>query len=76
MICRAHLEAALEVWRYCAQSAAYIFGRRTGDPVADEILAELRKRAQFHRCATPYADHGSNGQRAGKEVGHRHTPGQ
>jgi hypothetical protein len=51
VICRAHLEAALEVWRYCAQSAAYIFGTRTGDPVADEILAELCKRGVLDRTA-------------------------
>ena len=46
-----HLEAALEVWRYCRESAAYIFGKRTGDPVADEILAELRKRGSLDRTA-------------------------
>jgi hypothetical protein len=37
-----HLRAALEVWRYCEESARYIFGDATGDPVADEILAALR----------------------------------
>jgi hypothetical protein len=26
LIARPHLEAALEVWRYCDESAAYIFG--------------------------------------------------
>ena len=46
-----HLEAALEVWRYCAESAAYIFGKRSGDPIADEILAELRKRGALDRTA-------------------------
>lgn len=45
------LEAALEVWRYCAESAAYIFGKRSGDPIADEILAELRKRGALDRTA-------------------------
>ncbi len=39
----AHLRAALEVWRYCHESAAYIFGDRLGDPTADTILAELRR---------------------------------
>ncbi len=43
-ITRPHLEAALEVWRYCEASAAYIFGESLGDPVADQILAELRQR--------------------------------
>jgi hypothetical protein len=39
----AHLRAALEVWRYCEESAAYIFGDKLGDPTADTILAELRR---------------------------------
>jgi hypothetical protein len=43
---RVHLEAALEVWRYCAESAIYIFGQRSGDSVADEILGELCKRRE------------------------------
>lgn len=33
----AHLEAALEVWRYCFESAAHIFGRSTGNPLAERI---------------------------------------
>ncbi len=39
---REHLEAALEVWRYCEESASYIFGDATGDPTADAIMAALR----------------------------------
>jgi hypothetical protein len=35
---RHHLEAALELWRYCFESARYIFGHSLGDPTADEIL--------------------------------------
>ncbi len=38
-----HLKAALEVWRYCFKSAAYLFGDRLGDPTADDILAALRR---------------------------------
>ena len=37
-----HLIAALEVWRYCDDSAKYIFGDALGDPTADEILRALR----------------------------------
>lgn len=37
-----HLEAALEVWRYCFDSAAYIFGDSLGDPEADRLLAALK----------------------------------
>src|SRR5215218_5261947 len=37
-----HLEAALAVWDYAEDSARYIFGEATGDPVADQILEALR----------------------------------
>lgn len=37
-----HLTAALAFWRYCEDSARYIFGDRTGDPIADRIRAALR----------------------------------
>jgi hypothetical protein len=39
----AHLDAALAVWAYCDQSANLIFGDSLGDPIADEILAALRR---------------------------------
>ena len=32
-----HLAAALEAWRYSDESARYLFGASTGDPVADRI---------------------------------------
>jgi hypothetical protein len=38
-----HLEAALAVWAYCERSAAFVFGNKVGDPVADAILAALRE---------------------------------
>jgi hypothetical protein len=37
-----HLKAAKEVWRYCADSAAFIFGDALGDPTADAIITALR----------------------------------
>lgn len=37
-----HLKAALAVWDYCEQSAAYLFGTATGDPTADRILEALK----------------------------------
>jgi hypothetical protein len=37
-----HLLAALEVWRYCEESAAFIFGDASGDPIADTIIVALR----------------------------------
>jgi hypothetical protein len=39
---RPHLEAALALWQYAEDSARFIFGDATGDPVADRILAALR----------------------------------
>ena len=39
---REHLEAALALWDYAEESAGYIFGDATGDPVADAILQALR----------------------------------
>jgi hypothetical protein len=37
-----HLHAALAAWRYCDESARFIFGDSLGDPTADEILSLLR----------------------------------
>lgn len=48
-ITRQHLEAALEVWRYCYDSAAFIFGDRTGDHVADRIWDEVQQRGELGR---------------------------
>jgi hypothetical protein len=39
-----HLEAALAVWRYAADSARWIFGDSLGDPTADEIWALAKDR--------------------------------
>jgi hypothetical protein len=38
---RVHLEAALELWRYCAESARHLFGERSGSTTADRIAAAL-----------------------------------
>ncbi|MEK6272967.1 MAG: hypothetical protein AABM42_10030 [Actinomycetota bacterium] len=37
----AHLRAALEIWRYCEDSCRFLFGGRTGNPIADTILSTL-----------------------------------
>lgn len=37
-----HLEAALAVWNYSADSCRYIFGDATGNSIADEILRSLQ----------------------------------
>jgi hypothetical protein len=38
----AHLLAALAVWQYAEQSAYFIFGDKTGDRLADELLEALK----------------------------------
>jgi hypothetical protein len=43
VICADHLRAALAVWKYCEDSARYIFGDTIGDPTADEIVRFLRQ---------------------------------
>jgi hypothetical protein len=40
---REHLAAALWLWKYCEDSARYIFGERTGDRLADDLLRALRE---------------------------------
>lgn len=39
---REHLEAALAVWRYAEQSAAFVFGQSLGDPDAEKLIAALK----------------------------------
>ena len=41
-----HLRAGLAVWKYCKDSARYIFGDLIGDPDADEIRRALRLRPE------------------------------
>jgi hypothetical protein len=41
-----HLRAALAVWKFCEESARYVFGDAVGDPVADELLEALRSRPE------------------------------
>lgn len=43
-----HLAAALAVWVYAEQSVRYLFGDRTGDWVADRILAILKDGPKKH----------------------------
>jgi uncharacterized protein DUF3854 len=50
-----HLEASMAVWVYSVASVLYIFGEKTGDPVADKVLKALQGPAdglslsQLHR---------------------------
>ncbi|MCX6620621.1 MAG: hypothetical protein NTY38_06015, partial [Acidobacteria bacterium] len=42
VVARRHLIAALAVWRYCEDSARFIFGDAIGDSTADAILQALK----------------------------------
>jgi len=57
-----HLDAAYECWRYCDESARYVFGDRLDDPLAARVMQELRSaapqgltRSQLHRL---FLNHG------------------
>ena len=52
-----HLEAALALWKYCEDSARYIFGDALGDAVADEILDQLRARSPEGMTRTEIRNH-------------------
>jgi hypothetical protein len=51
-----HLLAALAVWQYAEQSAYLIFGDRTGDMVADEILEALTEAGEEGMSRTEIHD--------------------
>lgn len=53
---RVHLEAALALWRYCEDSARYIFGNATGDRIADELLLALQEVANDGLTRTQIRD--------------------
>ena len=59
-----HLEAGLEVWRYAEESARYIFGDKTGDRLADDLLSELRDRRPAWMTRTEIRNHFSKNQRS------------
>jgi hypothetical protein len=47
LVSPAHLKAARALWQYCEASVRYIFGARTGDPVADRILLALDEQGEL-----------------------------
>ena len=51
-----HLAAALALWEYAEESARYIFGDATGDPVADQIGEALRAADQDGLTRTEIRD--------------------
>jgi hypothetical protein len=44
-----HLRAALAVWKYCEDSARYIFSDSVGSALADELLRVLREKGGMSR---------------------------
>src|SRR5262249_4065738 len=44
-----HLRAALALWQYCADSAAYVWGDSLGDPFTDSLLQALRNSGGMSR---------------------------
>jgi hypothetical protein len=42
LICPEHHRAAMALWKYCEESARWIFGTSTGDRNADKILIAFR----------------------------------
>jgi transcription initiation factor IIE alpha subunit len=56
MIQRQHLEAAIAVWKYCEDSAQFIFGQATGDRTADAILDALSEAGDQGLTKTQLSD--------------------
>ncbi|MBI4455084.1 MAG: DUF3987 domain-containing protein [Acidobacteria bacterium] len=57
VIHKEHLEAALALWKFCETSAQHIFGNSLGDPVADEILRQLRNNKADGMTRTEIRNH-------------------
>jgi hypothetical protein len=63
-----HLEAALEVWRYCEESAAFVFGDTLGDSKADSLLAALKAAGDAGLTRSDITRDVFHGHVAGREV--------
>ncbi len=55
-IAHEHLLAALALWEYAEDSARYIFGDATGDPVADQVMEALRAAGEDGMSRTELRD--------------------
>src|SRR3954452_12871527 len=67
VIRRPHLLAALAVWQYVEASATCVFGDTLGDPLADDLLVQLRRRPAG-MTRTEIRDHCSRNKSA-QEIG-------
>ena len=61
-----HLAAGMAVWEYCEASAALIFGKASGDAVADEILRALKQASEDGLTRTVIRDLFGRNQTAGR----------
>lgn len=52
-----HLEAALEVWRYCFDSARFLFGMALGDALAEKLDKALQERGEQGMTRTEMSQH-------------------
>jgi hypothetical protein len=52
-----HVRAAEALWNYCDESVKYIFGDKTGDPIADGIMCALQKAGEKGMTRTEIRDH-------------------
>jgi hypothetical protein len=52
-----HVRAADALWNYCDNSVKYIFGDKTGDPIADGIMCALQKIGEKGMTRTEIRDH-------------------
>lgn len=66
VIKQVHLEAALAVWNYAKESAGLLFGDSIGDPMADEILAALKRKESRGMTRTDIRDYFGRNQSAGQ----------
>ena len=65
---REHLEAALAAWRYCEDSARYIFNESLGDPDADALLTALREAGAVGLTRTEINDQVFNRHKSKAEI--------
>ncbi|MDC0934984.1 PriCT-2 domain-containing protein [Pirellulales bacterium] len=61
-----HLLAALALWQCCEASARHIFGSALGNPVADELLREIRRRGDDGMSRSEMRDHFGRHKRSGE----------
>ncbi|MCH8839077.1 MAG: hypothetical protein IH831_00065 [Planctomycetes bacterium] len=61
-----HLLAALAVWQYSEASARYIFGSALGNPTADELLVEIKRRGAAGMSRTEMREHFGRHKRSGE----------